>query len=503
MLLSRGSTGQDVWELQNKLRQAGYNISVDGIFGPETERAVRDFQTKYGLSVDGVVGQQTWGALARAIPGNTPTASSSSSGSVPAGYSDISPDVWQKAKEEAERQAIGAGVDLSKNPVDTNYIASITRQKGNQTTSGGYTAPIQNTGGNTAYSTTPVTANGGTPRSVSTSDAAGTNGYVALQAMDIQKLINATQVPQDSYNRLAALLERQPMYTPLTDEELRKRAEEMAALIVNPQELAARQALERSDLETQNRLRQLEAAYSGMDEDLKEALNEVQRRAVESAIARGGARGGLTEWLTREMGEPVMREYARALAQKAAQLTAVQQEAELQKRQLEAQLAQLAATRGQLTSQQLAALRDTEYARKVQEFQNKLAAEQALAGLRQNAQQASMQTVLNLLPYVMMTQAQRQSLPLEWSQTMGQTPSTAPSSVVPSIAEDTNLVPVRAYAAAKGMPNAVDWDERNRQVIINGVRINLDQIKQLGGDVSPQGISYLPKRTMDLLLGVA
>ena len=39
--------------------EAGYNIAVDGSFGPATDNAVRDFQKKSGLKVDGWVGKDT------------------------------------------------------------------------------------------------------------------------------------------------------------------------------------------------------------------------------------------------------------------------------------------------------------------------------------------------------------------------------------------------------------------------------------------------------------
>jgi peptidoglycan hydrolase-like protein with peptidoglycan-binding domain len=39
------------------------DLEVDGIFGPRTEAAVRDFQQNENLSVDGIVGRQTWTAL--------------------------------------------------------------------------------------------------------------------------------------------------------------------------------------------------------------------------------------------------------------------------------------------------------------------------------------------------------------------------------------------------------------------------------------------------------
>lgn len=56
--IRRGSRGDAVKTLQRKLK-----VTADGIFGPNTEKAVRKFQAKHGLDVDGVVGPKTWGAL--------------------------------------------------------------------------------------------------------------------------------------------------------------------------------------------------------------------------------------------------------------------------------------------------------------------------------------------------------------------------------------------------------------------------------------------------------
>ena len=46
-----------------KLIQCELCIKSDGIYGPNTEKAVRDFQKKHGLTIDGIVGDETLGKL--------------------------------------------------------------------------------------------------------------------------------------------------------------------------------------------------------------------------------------------------------------------------------------------------------------------------------------------------------------------------------------------------------------------------------------------------------
>lgn len=49
--------------LQDFLASAGYEIVVDGDFGPKTDRIVKQFQKDNDLVVDGVVGPKTWQVL--------------------------------------------------------------------------------------------------------------------------------------------------------------------------------------------------------------------------------------------------------------------------------------------------------------------------------------------------------------------------------------------------------------------------------------------------------
>ena len=56
--------GDDVRDLQDRLTTLGFDGGrTDGIFGPQTENGVRDFQRNYGLPPDGIVAEQTVRAL--------------------------------------------------------------------------------------------------------------------------------------------------------------------------------------------------------------------------------------------------------------------------------------------------------------------------------------------------------------------------------------------------------------------------------------------------------
>jgi peptidoglycan hydrolase-like protein with peptidoglycan-binding domain len=65
-ILQLGSQGSKVKELQELLNQefgARQQIAVDGIFGGNTERAVKLVQYRYFLTQDGIVGSKTWHVL--------------------------------------------------------------------------------------------------------------------------------------------------------------------------------------------------------------------------------------------------------------------------------------------------------------------------------------------------------------------------------------------------------------------------------------------------------
>ena len=65
-MLRKGSRGEDVKVLQRALRQVGYNLEIDGIFGRITLECVKSFQATHDLVRDGIVGPLTWAALEEA-----------------------------------------------------------------------------------------------------------------------------------------------------------------------------------------------------------------------------------------------------------------------------------------------------------------------------------------------------------------------------------------------------------------------------------------------------
>ena len=110
-----GDSGDDVKRLQrvfarDKTLGPG---SVDGVFGPETEQAVKDFQQANGLVVDGVVGPITWSKI-HPYREASPTLQAGSLGPVVAmlqkvlktglGYAGVVDGVFGPATEAVVRQ---------------------------------------------------------------------------------------------------------------------------------------------------------------------------------------------------------------------------------------------------------------------------------------------------------------------------------------------------------------------------------------------------------------
>jgi murein DD-endopeptidase MepM/ murein hydrolase activator NlpD len=95
--LQLGSQGELVAHVQRAL-----GVTADGVFGPQTDAAVRAYQARAGLQVDGVVGLATWGSLFE-----SGASAGAASASAAGGY-----NVPTKVKKRIENRLVQAGAAL-------------------------------------------------------------------------------------------------------------------------------------------------------------------------------------------------------------------------------------------------------------------------------------------------------------------------------------------------------------------------------------------------------
>ncbi|MBQ8909292.1 MAG: spore cortex-lytic enzyme [Clostridia bacterium] len=80
MIAEAATTYSENVKIQTKLKRWGYySGAVDGIYGNQTRKAVRYFQSKNGLAVDGIVGPKTAAAMGITLSGSKGASASTSS----------------------------------------------------------------------------------------------------------------------------------------------------------------------------------------------------------------------------------------------------------------------------------------------------------------------------------------------------------------------------------------------------------------------------------------
>lgn len=124
-----GSRGDEVIQIQTKLKRWGYyNGNIDGIYGSQTQEAVRYFQRKNGLTVDGIAGPKTLAAM-----GITSSSSGSSSSSNSSNVNLLARLIYGEARGEpyTGQVAVGAVVmNRVKSSSFPNSISGVIYQSG-------------------------------------------------------------------------------------------------------------------------------------------------------------------------------------------------------------------------------------------------------------------------------------------------------------------------------------------------------------------------------------
>ncbi|MEG1559412.1 MAG: spore cortex-lytic enzyme [Clostridia bacterium] len=133
-VLKVGARGEDVKKLQTKLKQWGYySDSLDGIFGSNTEKAVKVFQKANGLTADGIVGTQTLKSLGISASAGTTTVGGNASNSGSGDIQLLAKLVYGEARGEPYKgQVAVAAVVLNrvKSAEFPNSIAGVVYQSG-------------------------------------------------------------------------------------------------------------------------------------------------------------------------------------------------------------------------------------------------------------------------------------------------------------------------------------------------------------------------------------
>ncbi len=124
-----GSSGNEVEKIQTKLKNWGYyNGDVDGVFGWQTQNAVKSFQQKNGLTPDGVAGERTLNAM-----GIFSSSSSSSSSPNEASINLLARVINGEARGEPYEGQVAVGaVVLNRvgHPSFPNSVSAVVYQKG-------------------------------------------------------------------------------------------------------------------------------------------------------------------------------------------------------------------------------------------------------------------------------------------------------------------------------------------------------------------------------------
>ena len=126
-----GSRGDEVVQIQTKLKRWGYyNGNIDGIYGSQTQEAVRYFQRKNGLTVDGIAGPATLKAMGIY---SSSSGSSSSSTSNSSNANLLARLIYGEARGEpyTGQVAVGAVVmNRVKNSSFPNTVSGVIYQSG-------------------------------------------------------------------------------------------------------------------------------------------------------------------------------------------------------------------------------------------------------------------------------------------------------------------------------------------------------------------------------------
>jgi hypothetical protein len=177
------------------------------------------------------------------------------------------------------------------------------------------------------------------------------------------------------------LIATAPTYTTKTPAELEAEANNNANLQINPQATSLQNALRNAILSLDNQANDVNASYATVGQTADRLLGNAQTAGTESAIARGGGRSGAVEYEVGKLKAPIMETVTQAEATKAANLANIAKSKTAAQTAYDEGSTALETQRGSLVAQQLAAIKELDYAKQTGNWERINAATVALANL--------------------------------------------------------------------------------------------------------------------------
>ncbi len=275
-------------------------------------------------------------------------------------------------------------------------------------------------------------------------------GAPATSGTTVKQTTNASYFPgQDT---LASMLSNMPKYNPLSESQMADQAQNYANIQVNPQMTALQKSLQGAITALNNQVNSVNANYAGLETSAEEAKKSAAKRALESAVARGGGRAGAVEWETAEATKPIDSALMQSKAQQTADLNNIANNQTLAQNTFDTSVEGLEAQRGALVAQQLAAIKERDYALQTGDWERATSLQTTISQLATQANNAQNQLNYN------------------YSSLVGQLPS-----ATPAINAETGL---RDYAASKG--STVSWDPGTGNVKVGSKTYTPSQLQQMG-----------------------
>lgn len=112
--------------IQEALSTAGYELEIDGLFGPKTKRAIKEFQREMGLDATGQVGEKTLDKLSKVKPEDV-DASTSTDPSISSAKSSVPSGTVHKPKPSTSSSSSGSSKSDKGGPQTTKVNGVETR----------------------------------------------------------------------------------------------------------------------------------------------------------------------------------------------------------------------------------------------------------------------------------------------------------------------------------------------------------------------------------------